>query len=279
MKRWHIVFDVDKCIGCHMCMLACKDEHVGNEWLPYTDKQKKRDQKWINMVRHERGVAPRMDLAYRPTLCNHCDNTPCAKNAPGTVIKRADGIVLLDPRKAAGNEALVEACPYGAISWNDEVGAAQKCTMCAHLLDDGWKEPRCVQVCPLKALKAIKMEDEDFDKLAKEKGLVTVAPEAAGPRVYYKNLHRFDKEMIAGEIAYYDGDIDVCAENVEVTLKKDGEIIAKTVTDTYGEFVFDAIDPNSGSYDIEAELLSKGKATVTVEVTEESPDTGVIYLK
>ena len=279
MKRWHIVFDVNKCIGCYTCMLACKDEHVGNEWLPYTDRQKKKDQKWINMGRKERGIVPRVDLAYRPTLCNHCENTPCAKNAPGAIIKRSDGIILLDPRKAAGNKALVDACPYGSISWNDEVGAAQKCTMCAHLIDDGWKEPRCVQSCPLKALKAIKMEDAEFEKLAKEKGLVTVAPEAAGPRVYYKNLHRFNKCMITGEVAYYEGDTDVCAEKVEVCLKKNGEVIDKKETSTFGEFMFDKIEPNSGEYEVEAEMLSKGKASVTVKIDADSADTGVIYLK
>jgi len=44
MKRWHMVFDADKCLGCYTCMLSCKDEHVGNEWLTYTDWQKKRVQ-------------------------------------------------------------------------------------------------------------------------------------------------------------------------------------------------------------------------------------------
>jgi len=217
MKRWHMVFDVDKCIGCFSCVLACKDEHVGNEWLPYTDRQQKRDQKWIELGYRERGWVPRVDLAYRPFMCGHCDDAPCAKRAPGCVIRREDGIVLLDPRKARGNRELVDACPYGAISWNEEVGAAQKCTFCAHLIDDGWKEPRCVQVCALRALQAVYMEDAEFEKLMEEKHYTTVIPKTVGPRIWYKNLHRFTENMIVGEIAYFEGDgTEACAAGVEV---------------------------------------------------------------
>jgi Fe-S-cluster-containing dehydrogenase component len=259
-------------------MLSCKDEHVGNEWLPYTDRQQKRGQKWIVMSRRERGTHPRVDLAYRPALCNHCENAPCAKNAPGCVVRRADGIVLLDPRKALGNEKLVDACPFGAISWNEEIGAAQKCTFCAHLIDDGWKEPRCVQSCPLRALRALCMEDIEFEKLAEEKGLVSIVPKAAGPRVWYKNLHRYEKNMISGEIAYReDKDTDVCAENVEVFLKKDGAVVGSVVTSTFGEFRFDPVEPGSGAYEIAAELPGKGTISLLVEVGADSVDTGVLY--
>ena len=277
MKRWHIVFDVDKCLGCYTCELSCKDEHVGNEWLPYTDRQKKRDQKWIRVGHRERGVVPRVDLAYRPALCNHCDDPPCAKNAPGCTIKRSDGIVLLNPRKAVGNEALVDACPFGAISWNDEIGTAQKCTMCAHLLDDGWKEPRCVQSCPLRALMAVHMEDAEFEKLVSEKGLVSLAPASVGPRVWYKNLHRFTENMVAGEIAYIEEkDTEVCAENVEVVLTKDGEPVAKTRTSTFGEFYFDPVAPNSGEYEITAELPGRGNVSVKFMMGDENVDVGIL---
>ena len=277
MKKWHLIFDVDKCLGCYTCMLACKDEHVGNEWLPYTDRQKKRDQKWIDLKHCERGVAPRLDLAYMPVLCNHCDDPPCVKNNPGCAIKRSDGIVLLDPRKTIGKKELVSSCPFGAISWNDEVEAAQKCTFCAHLLDNGWKEPRCVQACATRALMAIHMEDAEFEKLIDEKGLVCVVPAEAGPRVWYKNLHRFTKNMIAGEIAYFeDEDTEVCAEGVEVLLKKDDEVIARTRTSTFGEFYFDPIEPMSGEYEVFSELPGRGNVSVKFEMTDHSVDVGLL---
>jgi len=277
MKRWHMVFDVDKCLGCYTCMLACKDEHVGNEWLPYTDRQKKRDQKWIEICHRERGILPRIDLAYRPELCNHCDDPPCSKHAPGSVLKRSDGIVLLDPRKAIGNEALISSCPFGAISWNDEIGAAQKCTFCAHLIDDGWKEPRCVQACPTRALMAVNMEDTEFEKLIDEKGLVSIVPENVGPRLWYKNMHRYTKNMIVGEIAYFeDADTEVCADGVEVLLIKGGETVAKTRTSTFGEFFFDPIEPNSGDYEVYSELPGRGNVSVKIVMNKDSVDTGLL---
>ncbi|MDR1571541.1 MAG: oxidoreductase [Clostridiales Family XIII bacterium] len=279
MKKWHIVFDVDKCIGCYTCLLACKDEHVGNNWLPYTDRQQKNDQKWIVMEKTDRGSYPRMDVAYRPRLCNHCGAAPCAANAPGDVIRRDDGVVLLNAARAKDNPKLVDACPYGNISWNDEIGAAQKCTLCAHLLDDGWKEPRCVQSCPLKALRAVRLEDEEFEKLAESKGLEAIIPKSSAPRVYYKNLHRVDKCFVAGEIAYRDNGTEVCAKNADVRLLKDGVETARSKTNAFGDFRFDAIAPGSGGYAIEAEMPGRGSASVSLNVGDASVDVGTVYVE
>ncbi|MDR1246389.1 MAG: carboxypeptidase regulatory-like domain-containing protein [Clostridiales Family XIII bacterium] len=279
MKKWHIVFDVDKCIGCYTCLLSCKDEHVGNNWLPYTDCQRKNDQKWIVMEKRDRGSYPRMDVAYRPKMCNHCAAAPCAANAPESVVKREDGVVLLNPARAKDKPELVNACPYGNISWNEEVGAAQKCTFCAHLLDDGWEEPRCVQSCPLKALRVVRLEDAEFKKLAKSKGLRAIIPEAAGPRVYYKNLQRFDKCFVAGEVAYYDHETETCAKNAEVRLFKDGNAVSKVRTNAFGDFRFEAVEPSSGKYTIEAELPGRGKASVSLQIDDSSVDIGTLYVK
>ena len=115
MNKWHIVVDLEKCVGCYNCLMACKDEFVDNDWPPYTRKQQKHDDKWINPVRHERGSAPHTDVCFVTKMCQHCENAPCAKAAPGAVTKRPDGIVLLDVYKAKGNRELVKACPFGAI--------------------------------------------------------------------------------------------------------------------------------------------------------------------
>ena len=56
-----------------------------------------------------------------PVMCNHCDDAPCMKAAKnGAVRKRADGIVIIDPEKAKGQKKIMQACPYGAIFWNEE---------------------------------------------------------------------------------------------------------------------------------------------------------------
>ena len=66
-----------------------------------------------------------IDVAYVPTMCNHCDNAPCVAKGGGAVTKRDDGIVIIDPVKAKGRKDLVETCPYGHIWWNEELQVPQ----------------------------------------------------------------------------------------------------------------------------------------------------------
>ena len=179
-EKMHIVHDLAKCVGCFNCMVACKDEHVGNSWLPYTEEQQKHEQKWINPEKRERGSAPFTEMCFVTKLCQHCGNAPCEKAAPDAVTRRDDGVVLLDVEKARGNKGLVDACPYGRISWNEERQIAQKCTMCAHLLDEGWKEPRCVQACPLRALSAVRCSDAEFESMVTSQGLEPLAEKRPG---------------------------------------------------------------------------------------------------
>ena len=101
-----------------------------------------------------------MDVAYLPVMCQHCDDAPCiaaAKN--GAVTKRPDGIVHIDPVKAKGQKAIADACPYGAVRWNEKLQLPQHWFFDAHLLDRGWAEPRCVTVCATGALKSVKVTD------------------------------------------------------------------------------------------------------------------------
>lgn len=78
--------------------------------------------------------------------------------APDAVYRREDGLVIIDPAKAAGHSELVDACPYGAIYWNDDLGLPQKCTGCAHLVDAG-ALPHCVDACATGALQFGEEED------------------------------------------------------------------------------------------------------------------------
>ena len=154
------VIDVAKCSGCHNCQLACKDEHCENDWRPYAAPQPPTGQFWCKVTEHPRGTIPKVKIHYIPTICNHCRTAPCLSAAQnGAVYRRDDGLVVIDPEKAAGQKQLVEACPYGAIYWNEELQLPQKCTMCAELLDDPdylsylgdpkLKKPRCVEACPI----------------------------------------------------------------------------------------------------------------------------------
>ena len=253
MKKWNLIIDVEKCEDCNNCFLSCKDEYVDNEFSGYSVSQPKHEQKWINIMRRERGQCPMIDVAYLPIPCMHCDNAPCIRPADkGAVYKRKDGIVIIDPGKAKGLAYLVDLCPYGAIWWNEEKECAQKCTFCAHLLDEGWREPRCVQACPTGALRAIYVEDLEMSKIIEQENLEVYMPNhKTKPRVYYKNLYRFLKCFIGGSVAILTEGREECVEGAKVTLKKGSERIREATTETFGEFKFDDLDENSGEYLIE----------------------------
>src|SRR4030042_7202272 len=119
MAKWNLIIDVAKCEVCYNCFLACKDEHVDNDFLPYSAAQPKHGSHWINILTRERGQFPTVDVANLPVPCMHCDNAPCIKKAGNDAIyKTGDGIVIIDPLKAGGKKEIVNSCHYGAISWN-----------------------------------------------------------------------------------------------------------------------------------------------------------------
>lgn len=270
MNKWHLIIDVEKCEDCNNCFLACKDEHVDNDWPGYTASQPKHGHRWMNIMRVERGQFPLIDVAYRPTPCMHCDNAPCVAAArEDAVYKRDDGVVLIDPEKAKGQKELLKACPYGAIWWNDEENVPQKCTMCAHLLDSGWKQPRCVQVCPTGALKFVNIDEEEMLKEVDAQKLQVLSAEfKTRPRVYYKNLHRFERCFIAGSVSVKVDEIIDCVQGAAVVLKKNEEVVTEATTDHYGDFKFDYIEPNSGSYQVHIFHDKFEPKEISVEVTE-----------
>lgn len=278
MKKWHLIIDVEKCVDCNNCFLACKDEHVDNDWPGYTRPQPRHGHRWLNIMRAERGQYPLIDVAYRPTTCMHCQNAPCIKAAGGSIVKRPDGIVLIDPDKAQGRRELVKACPYQAIWWNEEQDVPQKCTFCAHLLDQGWQKPRCVQACPTGALRVEYGEEAEMNRICQSNRLEVLQPEYnTQPGVYYQNLYRFTKCFIAGSIAVKHNGVTDCAEGVRISLFSDGKKLAEAVTDNFGDFKIDNLPGNSGQYSLAIEQDGFKKTTVTVELTT-SQNIGTVYL-
>jgi Fe-S-cluster-containing dehydrogenase component len=265
MKKWNMVIDVAECTNCNLCTLATMDEYVGNAWPGYTAPMPKHGHRWINILQKERGQVPVVDVAYVPTMCNHCDDPPCIKAATGgAILKRADGIVLIDPEKSKGQKHLVDACPYGHIWWNAELNIPQAWPFDAHLIDQGWRQTRGQQSCPTGAMRALKVTDEEMQRLAREQKLEVMRPELeTKARVYYKNLWRYAKCFIAGTIsAEMDGIVD-CVDGALVRLLKDGACVAGTATDSYGDFRFDRLDEDSGPYTIEISADARATRAVT----------------
>ncbi|KLU62363.1 tetrathionate reductase subunit B precursor [Peptococcaceae bacterium CEB3] len=155
--RLALLVDLQRCLGCDTCTLACKQENG----TP-------RDVFFARVLNMETGTFPKVKRSYLPVLCNHCADAPCLRACPNKAIfRRSDGIVLIDQDRCNGTGACVSACPYGNIfltpsdEWyfpadspyehyakaRLEPGKARKCTYCAHRLDQGL-EPACVVACP-----------------------------------------------------------------------------------------------------------------------------------
>ena len=266
MKKWNLIIDVAECTNCNLCTLATMDEYVGNEFPGYSAPMPKHGHKWIDIKQRERGHLPMIDIAYVPTMCNHCDDAPCIKAAQnGAVTKRDDGIVLIDPEKSKGQTQLVGACPHGHIWWNEELGIPQAWTFDAHLIDQGWRQTRGQQSCPTGAMRAVCVEDIEMARLVREQDLDVLKPElGTKPRVYYRNLWRYSKCFIGGAVSSEQGGIVDCVEGAIVKLIKDDAVVGEAKSDNYGDFKFDKLDPESGAYRLEISASERQSRTVDV---------------
>lgn len=275
MKKWNLVIDVARCHDCNNCFLADKDEFVGNDFPPYSVAQPWSGHRWMNIERKEKGQHPIVQVAYLPIPCMHCDNAPCLTD-DGAVYKRDDGLVIIDPARARGRRDVLDSCPYGAIYWNEEAGLPQKCTGCVHLLEEGWTETRCSQVCPTEAIKLVLAEDSEMEELvAAEKLRVFRGELGTRPRVYYKNLDRWDKVFVSGSVAL--ADTDECAEGAKVTVRQGGLVVGEALASNYGEFVVDRLEPGA-SYDVSIE--EAGYTTFSASVSlDESLNLGLLILE
>lgn len=271
MAGWNLIVDVAKCENCQNCTLAVKDEHVGNSFPGYAAPMPLHGDDWISINRRVRGEGSMVDAAYLPTMCNHCDNAPClqAGGSDGAVRKRDDGIIIIDPEKAKGRRDLVDSCPYGSISWNETLQLPQIWIFDAHLLDQGWKEPRCAQTCPTGVYQALKVDDAVMQQLARDDGLEVLKPELnTKPRVYYRNLSRYAREFIGGSVVAKINGIEECVHGARVRLSASGRQIGQATTDLFGDFKFDGLEPGSGAYRVEISHDQHGTASVDVQLGE-----------
>jgi len=252
-KKWNLIVDVARCDNCRLCFLAVKDEYVGNDFPGYSAAQPEREANWLDIRRKERGSYPLLEARFMPVMCNHCDAAPCIDAArDGAVRKRPDGIVIIDPEKAKGQKQIVEACPYGAVSWNEEKQVPQAWPFDAHLLDRGWTQVRGEQSCPMDVYRTLHVEDEEMERICAEEELGVLRPElGTRPRVHYKNLHLMTQCFAGGTLVVHVDGVEECAAGVEVVLSKDGREVGRATTDTFGEFRFDRLEPDSGGYRLE----------------------------
>jgi Fe-S-cluster-containing dehydrogenase component len=185
MPRYAMVIDLQRCVGCGACSIACRNENNVPDGIY-----------WSNKITETSGTFPNVRYHYIPTLCNHCDNAPCVRGCPTQAMhKLGNGITMHNPKKCIGCKYCEFNCPYGVIYFNwrkphpfwrnetelikggtfspaevtreargkvipyynperDETlagirpkGVVEKCTFCDHLVKKSLL-PRCVEACP-----------------------------------------------------------------------------------------------------------------------------------
>ncbi len=265
MGKKVFVIDLAICNGCHTCQFACKDEHVGNDWTPIAKPQPEIGQFWVKMDERVRGTVPKVKVSYRPHLCMHCDKAPCVESCKveGAIYKREDGLVIVDPVKCTGCRSCVDACPYTAIYFNEDMNIAQKCTGCAHLLDNGWSEPRCADACPTLALRF--MDEDDAKELIKSAEVwMPELKDTVQPRVYYLNV---PKKFIAGTLYEPVEEEVVIGATCTLTEKSGGKVYTES-TDNYGDFWFEGLSDSK----FKLEIKTSGKVKVFDELDTAAAD-------
>jgi Fe-S-cluster-containing dehydrogenase component len=128
VKKVALHIDEYACWGCKTCEVACKQEHHQPDGINYV------------YVTEDgpKSVNGKLDFIYRLNVCQHCDTPLCAGVCPEkAIVKRGDGIVVLDTERCTGCQACVDACSFRAITFNRAEGTAQKCNLCSQRVDHG----------------------------------------------------------------------------------------------------------------------------------------------
>jgi len=252
MSKWNLIINVGRCLNCYNCVLAEQDEHVGNDFPGYAAPAQAAGNRPIRILRRVQGATPMVETTYLPVMCNHCDDAPCIRKAEGAIHKRSDGIVIIDPEKARGRRYIVTSCPYGAIVWNEEQQLPQTWIFDAHLLDQGWPQPRCQQVCPTEVFEAVRLDDGAMATKASRENLKVLHPHLkTKPRVWYRNLERWETCFIGGSVTAKVNGLVECIADAKASLSLDGRVLGETFTDDFGDFRFGGLLPDSGAYRIE----------------------------
>lgn len=210
--RWVFVVNTYKCVGCGLCVKACKNENevpydanVTRTWVEryittkdgklYADSPKGARDGFISS-KVDLGAGKYQDIKkediekafFVPKLCNQCENPPCVQVCPvGATYQVPDGVVLVDRKWCIGCGYCIMACPYGVRFFHPVYHVAEKCNFCYHRINKGMKTA-CVQACPFGArlIGNIRDPNDPVAKIIKTQRVGVIKSEyGTKPQVYY----------------------------------------------------------------------------------------------
>ena len=143
MSHMTIVTDLNRCVGCLGCIVACKvvnGVRVGS----YRNQVLRQGP----FPREEGGNWPNVDMYFLPVSCQHCSNPECVTVCPtgASHINEEDGTVQIDKDSCIGCGLCLAACPYGCRYVDPDTLVADKCDLCASITAEGGL-PQCVTQC------------------------------------------------------------------------------------------------------------------------------------
>ena len=185
-KRYAMVIDTRRCVGCQACSVACKTEND----VPLGETRN-----WVEYI--EKGEFPNVRRSFLPRLCNHCEDPQCVSVCPtgATYKRKEDGIVVVDSDVCIGCKYCIQACPYGMRFINPKTGTADKCDFCLHRVEKGLV-PSCVNTCQGRARIFGDLNDPESEvsQLIATNATTVLRPEmGTGPMVFYIDADHTDE--------------------------------------------------------------------------------------
>lgn len=217
--RKGFIFDLNKCVGCHACVVACQIENGDIQ------NQLWREINTFNLYQH-----PDIPLFHFSLACNHCEDAPCMKNCPALAYTKERGLVGIEAiihqsDRCIGCKYCTWACPYDAPKFIPVKGVVEKCTLCFDRITKGLK-PACANLCPTGAL--------DFGEINIQKpnnvnGFTEVGIKPGLDIIPLRNLAGPENnQKLSTEEQKHFQSIQSCPES-KITLKKEWTLVAFTL--------------------------------------------------